>query len=230
MSNQPVDLWTIHLESQLPYLNTNLNLLSDQEKARLDRFHFIEDKQQYAAAHVGLRRILAGYLSIDPKTIRFTLNSHAKPAVVDDQNQKRLHFNLSHSRGLALVAVSMLRPVGVDVERIKPLTDHLKLAERHFAPDEVAALKSLDPTASPAAFIQLWAGKEAFVKARGSGMSLPLNSFSLAALICQVRTDQSCTSRIPSDGRPGGSQRFIYPAAIWVRWPVQGDSGVSSII
>jgi 4'-phosphopantetheinyl transferase len=200
VSNQPIDLWSLRLGSLTPSLITDLELLSDAEKARMDRFHSVEDKQQYAAAHAGLRRILAGYLSIDPKTIRFILNSHAKPAVADVQNHNDLHFNLSHSNGLALVAVSMLLPVGVDVEQIKSLPDHMKLAERHFAADEVAALKSLDPAASSTAFIQLWAGKEALVKARGSGMSLPLNQFSLAALIGDT-DNKSCTLPDPGDGR-----------------------------
>ena len=223
MSNQTIDLWTLHLESQSLSLNTNLKLLSDQEKARLDRFRFIEDQQQYAAAHAGLRRILAGYLSIDPKTIRFTLNSHAKPALVDDQNQKEIHFNLSHSKGLALVAVSLMRPVGVDVEHLKPLTSHLKLAERHFAPDEVAALKSLDPAASPAAFIQLWAGKEAFIKARGAGMSLPVNQFSLSSLIVDPN-NRGCILQDPGDDQSWWVGSLRLPGSYLGALAVQGEA------
>jgi 4'-phosphopantetheinyl transferase len=224
VSHQPIDLWILHIGSLAPSFNTDLELLSDTEKARMDRFRSDEDKQQYAAVHAGLRRILARYLSIDPKTIQFTLNSHAKPAVVGEQNQKELHFNLSHAKGLALVAVSMIRPVGVDVEQIKPLTDHLKLAERYFSPDEVAALKSLDAAASPAAFIQLWSGKEALVKARGSGMSLPLNQFSLAAFIAGHDT-QSCIVQDPGDGRSWWVSPLQLTSSYLGAVAVQGETG-----
>jgi 4'-phosphopantetheinyl transferase len=222
--DQPIDLWIIHLGSPALPVSKYLALLSDSEKTRMGQFHFDEDKWRYAAVHAGLRKILAGYLSIDPETIQFILNSYAKPALVDDQNPQQLQFNLSHSNGLALIAVSTIQPVGVDVERIKHLTNHLKLAERHFSPDEIDVLKQKDRSVSSAAFIQLWAGKEAFIKARGNGMSLPLNQFSLAKLISDPESP-SCVVPDPGDGRHWWVSRLHLFDGYLGAVAVQGESG-----
>jgi 4'-phosphopantetheinyl transferase len=134
-------------------------------------------------AHAGLRRVLALYIPVTPEAINYELNAFGKPALAAYSTPANVQFNLSHSGELALVAVARARQVGVDVEWVKPLTGHMKIAERYFSPDEVVVLKSMDTAKSIEGFIQLWAGKEAFIKARGEGLSLPLSRFSLVELI-----------------------------------------------
>jgi 4'-phosphopantetheinyl transferase len=224
VNRHPIDLWTIHLDSPEHPESECLKLLSDAEKARAGRFHSSGDRQRFAAAHAGLRRVLSGYLSFQPELIRFTHNAHAKPGLDNDQNPGSIQFNLSHSAEMALVAISVHHPVGVDVERIKTLRDHLKLAERHFAQDEVAALKDLDPAGSTSAFIQLWAGKEAFIKARGIGLCLPLDRFSLADLITDPDT-HVCSVADTGDGLSWWIHKLQLPAGYLGALAVEGGPG-----
>lgn len=186
MISVSIDLWIIQLDSVPQHLDDSLALLSEDEKARVERFSFDDDKRHYIQAHASLRRILAGYISVKPEAIRFKAGAYGKPALHHDHTGKRVHFNLSHTAGMALIAICPDRPVGVDVERIKPLTDHFKIAEHYFAPAEVEALKHIPTAQSHEGFIQLWTGKEALVKARGNGLSLPLNDLNLAGLIDQT--------------------------------------------
>ena len=178
-----IDIWTIPLGSPDHTLADSRALLSEIERSQADRFIFPEIQRRYVMAHAGLRRILALYIPEKPEAITYEINAFGKPALAEHTTPGNIQFNLSHSGELALVAVVRDRPVGVDVECIKPLTDHMRIAERYFSPDEMFALKLMDPSKSHEAFIQLWAGKEAFIKARGEGLSLPLSQFSLAELI-----------------------------------------------
>jgi 4'-phosphopantetheinyl transferase len=200
MNDPSIDLWNVQLDEPHQSHSENLTLLSESEKKRHDRFVSHMDQEHYAAAHASLRRILAGYLKVAPADIAFCVNEHDKPAVEPGCNPDRLEFNLSHSAGLALVAINFIQPVGVDVERVRPLNDHLKLAERHFSPAEISTLKSMGTEVSSHAFIQLWAGKEALIKARGNGLSLPLDRFDLDTLIDQPQ-GSACTVKDPEDGR-----------------------------
>jgi 4'-phosphopantetheinyl transferase len=200
MHNRPIDLWTIYLNTPLYPINEYLMLLSENELARLNRFQSDEDKRRYTVAHASLRNILASYLPVKPEAIQFEVNAQGKPALHSNHTKNNIHFNLSHSGELALVAVVRDRPVGVDVEWIKPLNDHLKLAERHFSPAEISTIKNMEADTSSHAFIQLWTGKEALIKARGNGLSLPLDQFSLDTLIDQPY-GSACTVSDPENVR-----------------------------
>lgn len=160
-------------------------------------------------AHAGLRRILAFYIPEKPEAVTYEINAFGKPALAENTTTGNIQFNLSHSGERALVAVVRDRPIGVDVEGIKPLTDHLKIAERYFSPDEMGALKIMDPSKSHEAFIQLWAGKEAYIKARGEGFSTPLDQFSLAALIASPQ-GSPCIVTDPING----STWWVSPLAL----------------
>jgi 4'-phosphopantetheinyl transferase len=196
----PIDIWIIPLDPPDHALDDAWALLSKAERSQAGRFKFPEIQRRYVMAHAGLRKVLAVYIPKKPEAILYEVNPFGKPALVGRSTPGNIQFNLSHSGELALVAVSRDMPVGIDVEGIKALTDHLRIAERYFSPDEKAALKLTDPSKSHEAFIQLWAGKEAFIKARGNGLSLPLDQFSLAALIARPR-GHPCTITDPVDGR-----------------------------
>ncbi|MBN2258036.1 MAG: 4'-phosphopantetheinyl transferase superfamily protein [Anaerolineaceae bacterium] len=224
MNQRPIDVWIIKLDPVTHPLTESLGYLSEMEKARVGHFRSNQDKHRYAAAHAGLRKILAGYLQVKPDSIQFMINAYGKPSLINVQNPDRLQFNLSHSGGLALAAISYIQPVGVDVEWIKPLTGHLKIAERHFSSDEITALHHLPQSDSMKAFIQLWSGKEALIKARGCGLNLPLNQFSLADLIHQP--ERNCTILDPTDGCSWWVSPVHLPDGYLGAVAIAGETGV----
>jgi len=127
-----------------------------------------------------LRRIISDYLAIPPAQLRFIYNEYGKPAVSDDQNDRALNFNLSHSAELVLYAVARGRDVGIDIEYIREDFATLEIAEHFFSKDEVAALKSLPADQRTIGFFNCWSRKEAFIKAKGMGISYPLDRFTVS--------------------------------------------------
>jgi 4'-phosphopantetheinyl transferase len=127
-------------------------------------------------ARAALRSILARYTGTGPAALAFEYNEHGKPSLLGAGPG----FNLSHSEDVALCAVAHRRDVGVDVEWAARPVEHLKLAERFFAPGEVAVLRTVAPEGVPDAFFACWTRKEAYVKATGLGLSLPLNGFEVS--------------------------------------------------
>jgi 4'-phosphopantetheinyl transferase len=198
MHTGTIDIWTIPLDSADHPLDESLALLSEDERSQANRFAFPEIKRRYVLAHAGLRIVLAEYIPEKPGAMRFEINAFGKPALAQGTTHGNIQFNLSHSGELALVAVTRDRPIGVDVEWIKPLADHLKIASRYFAADELDALKNVSASKSQEAFIQLWTGKEAFIKARGEGLNVPFSQFSLATLI-EHPGRTSTRVRLPGD-------------------------------
>lgn len=147
--------------------------LSPEERERAARFHFPLHRQHFIACRGMLREILSGYLEMAPAEVRFSYNSYGKPAT----EGSTVRFNVSHSGGWALFAVTEAREVGIDIERIDPRAAQDQIPERFFSPWEVAQLRSLPATQQTDAFFRCWTRKEAYIKARGLGLSLPLNSF-----------------------------------------------------
>jgi len=155
-------------------------ILSAEEQERAGRFRFAKDRVQYSSCRGILRLILGGYLNIKPTEVRFGYNGHGKPGLVDEINPTKIRFNVAHSHGLALFAMTMDREIGIDVEQIRPEVATQEIAERFFAPEEVQRLFDLQPAERTAAFFDCWTRKEAFIKARGVGLWLPLNQFVVA--------------------------------------------------
>jgi 4'-phosphopantetheinyl transferase len=147
-------------------------ILCAAEIARADVFRFVKDAAQYVQSRSTLRRILARYLDLAPAEIRFQYSSHGKPEL--DGPGRQLHFNLSHSHDLAVIAVSGDIEVGIDVERRTDL-GYLDLASRFFAPREVQHLQ--ESPCLPDRFFHIWTRKEACLKAIGTGLSTPLDAF-----------------------------------------------------
>ncbi len=153
-----------------------LDLLDEGERARLGRFRLEADRASYLVAHALLRSVLSVHAPADPRTWRFLAGPHGKPAVDFPAAHRELFFNLSHSRGRVAVAVALGRDVGVDVEasvRAGALED---LAERFLSPVEVGALQALPPEARRERLLGCWTLKESYLKACGSGLSLPLSA------------------------------------------------------
>jgi 4'-phosphopantetheinyl transferase len=154
--------------------------LSAEELARAERFHAPIDRDRYTAGRGILRALLARYLGTPAGDLRFCQNAHGKPALTPGSGPADLRFNLSHSHGLALFAFTLGREVGVDVEYVRPSLAEKRLAERFFSPLEVDALRALPPSAQPEAFFHCWTRKEAYIKARGAGLSIKLASFTVS--------------------------------------------------
>jgi 4'-phosphopantetheinyl transferase len=150
--------------------------LSDDECERAARFRFDRDRRRFVAGRSALRSLVGSYLDVAPDEVAFEYGPQGKPFVPG----ATLSFNVSHSGGQAVYAFGSGLEVGVDVE----LLDHARygddVAERFFSPQEVDTLRGLAPAMRPAAFLRCWTRKEAFIKARGEGLSLPLDEFDVA--------------------------------------------------
>lgn len=158
-------------------------LLSNDEVQRAKRFRFAPHRRRFLVARAMLRTILAHYLRIGAKEVRFEYQQHGKPKIVDSQNPSEVTFNLSHSREMAVLAVALQRQLGVDVEFIKrPLTDPGRLARRFFSEQEKAQFSQVSESQKNEAFFNCWTRKEAFIKAIGEGLTHPLRNFDVSFL------------------------------------------------
>lgn len=171
-------VWSVGLRLSAARRAACLSVLDGEERARSDRFLRAEDRDRFVASHAALRLVLAGFLDADARALAFSTSMTGKPELAGPE-VGRLRFNLSHSGGHALVAVSTTARIGVDVEVPRPMPDALRIARAHFHPREVAALAACG-RAVEAAFFACWTGKEAFVKAVGAGLSMPLDGFAVA--------------------------------------------------
>jgi 4'-phosphopantetheinyl transferase len=157
-----------------------LQVLSTEERARAGRFHFQQDRDAFTAARGTLRRLLGSYLDRQPEDLRFVLGPHGKPALLPGTPEAALRFNVSHSGELALIACAWNREVGVDVEKHRPGFAGEAIARRFFSAVEVTSLMALPEAQREAAFFACWSRKEAYIKARGRGLSLSLASFDVS--------------------------------------------------
>ena len=175
-----VHVWRASLEAPLSTIYDLQSILSEEEVRRAMQFHFEKDRLHWIVAHGILRRLLGQYLDIDPHKVRFMINAYGKPFTVYPPHGSRLQFNLSHSADLALFAVAYDRRVGVDVEYMRASVNCEALAQYHFSANECAALLTLPAAVRQEAFFHCWSRKEAYVKARGEGLSIPLGQFDVS--------------------------------------------------
>jgi 4'-phosphopantetheinyl transferase len=153
-------------------------LLDQTETERCRQFRFERDRTSYAISHALLRTTLSRYADVAPQDWRFTVDRYGKPRIAEPAYAVELQFNLSHTKGAALVGVMRNASIGVDVETFDRTNDCDALARRYFSPTEVAALGAMPEETRRAAFFEYWTLKEAYIKGRGLGLSLPLDQFS----------------------------------------------------
>ncbi|HEY2498705.1 MAG TPA: 4'-phosphopantetheinyl transferase superfamily protein [Candidatus Angelobacter sp.] len=175
-----VHVWRIKLTQPETIIQAYRELLRKDEIERADRFYFARDRNRFTVARGVLRRLLGAYLSLHPREINFVYGPQGKPDLVPAQGSSGLRFNLSHSGEVGLLAVSRNRELGVDVEQIRADFASGEIATRFFSPEECAKLKTLSANESVGAFFNCWTRKEAYIKARGQGLSIPLDSFEVA--------------------------------------------------
>ena len=150
-------------------------LLNDEERMRWQRFRFKKHQHQYLVTRALVRTTLSRYANTSPEDWQFSKNKYGKPQIVPDQN---LYFNLSHTDSLIVCAVARVKNIGVDVETLAHRSSLLELAERFFSTKESTALALEAPSYQKARFFQYWTLKEAYIKAKGLGLSQSLAQFS----------------------------------------------------
>jgi 4'-phosphopantetheinyl transferase len=180
LSGGEVHVWRARLDVDAPTLRELWASLSPDERARADRFHFRVDRVHFVAARGGLRAVLSRYTGAAPHRLRFAYDEYGKPSLEGEAGGSRLRFNVSHSKGVALYAFAEGRAVGVDVEYVRGDFASLDIAEHFFSRSEVAALRAVAEGERAAAFFDCWTRKEAYIKARGEGLSHPLHLFTVS--------------------------------------------------
>lgn len=152
-------------------------LLTADERERQDRFHFARHRHQYLVSRALLRGVLSRYAAVEPGAWRFRNNAFGKPEIAN-AGIAAPRFNLSHSEQLVVLAVAARGEVGVDVEWLGRSASLLELADHYFAPEEVRQLRALPAAMQTSRFFDFWTLKEAYIKACGLGLSIPLHHFS----------------------------------------------------
>ncbi len=171
-------VWQVPLDQPEERMARCRAILSADERARADRFHFDRDRRRYVIARGVLRSILSRYLDVQPERLTFDYGPQGKPRLSPMAAQIPLYFNVAHSHELALYAITRAYEVGIDVEYTKrQVTDIDQLTERFFSANENAVYRALPAPDRRAAFFRCWTRKEAFIKSIGEGLSHPLDRF-----------------------------------------------------
>ncbi|PYS89539.1 MAG: 4'-phosphopantetheinyl transferase [Acidobacteria bacterium] len=176
LAEHEVHVWRAALDQPAATVQALLQTLTPDERGRAERFHFPTHREHFVVARGVLRNILSRYLKVEPGTLRFRYGQYGKPALRGDE----LRFNVAHANGLALYAVTRRREVGLDLEYATEDCASTQLAERFFSRKEVEMLRALPPANYRAGFFNCWTRKEAYLKARGTGLSVELNQFDVS--------------------------------------------------
>lgn len=193
-----VHLWIAAIPDCLPRLADYQSVLTDEERHRAARFHFERDRNRYGISRGILRKLLGKY--VGRSDVGLMCNRYGKPALEDKTSP--LRFNVAHSRDLALFGFTHEREIGVDVEWIRPDFATTDVAQRFFAPDEADVVAALPQPDRAQGFFNCWTRKEAYIKARGMGLSLPLHSFAVTL----TRGEPVALVRVDDD--PAAPQRW----------------------
>jgi 4'-phosphopantetheinyl transferase len=212
-----VHVWRASLDCNPAELSRLKASLSPDELTRAARFVSEKDQHHFTAARGILRELVGAYLEVPPDQITFRYGSNGKPEL--DHQSLPLQFNLSHASGFAVYGFSLERQIGIDVELLRPQNAAEDIAARYFAAGEIAELRKLDPELRTEGFFCCWTRKEAYVKAHGSGLSIPLDSFA-------VSLTPSQPTELHSSDRARWSMRTFKPwpgciAAIVVEQPTK---------
>lgn len=191
--------------------------LDEEERARHERFMFEHSKREFRAAHGLTRALLSAHTGVAPEAIRFVKNEFGRPRL-DPSLGHDVRFNLSHTDGMLCVAIARGVEVGADVEDAKRARQTVAVADRFFAPSEVAALRALPESEQVPRFFAYWTLKESYIKARGMGLALPLDGFAFEietvepddeALAPRVMTDRVTLRCEPVVDDRGERWRFV---------------------
>lgn len=197
-----VDIWRIDLAGlEKAQLLDCRRLLSHDEIQRADRFHFEKHRRRFTVARAAMRQILGSYTGVTPREVVFRYGANGKPELSAELEKSLVKFNLSHSDETALLAVARGLTLGIDIELVNPEFATEEIASRFFSAREVECLQALPADQRVEAFFFCWTRKEAYIKALGEGLSVPLDSFEVAfgpgvtAALLAVRVDPAEVTR-----------------------------------
>ena len=180
LRNGEIHVWRASLDVAAETSRRCGQFLSAEERRRAAQFHFPRDRKRYILSRDTLRTLLGHYLEVPPGEVTFDRGKNTKPQLASPFCRSGLHFNLSHSHGKLLVAITRGFPVGVDVEKIRPELNIEAIAKRFFSSIELEQLNGLDSSVRCSAFFAAWTRKEAYLKARGEGISHGLAQFAVS--------------------------------------------------
>ncbi len=175
--------------------------LSPDERARAARFRFAEHRTAFVAGRGAQREILARYTGLAPHALVYSESKYGKQSLAGAAASLDIRYNVSNSGDLALFALTVGREIGVDLEKLKPMPDGLDIAQRFFSAPENEIFAALDPSVRDLAFFNCWTRKEAYIKAVGEGLSMPLDRFDVAfqpgepARLLRTRGDEAEAAR-----------------------------------
>lgn len=172
-----VHVWRVELEQPEDVLGSFRSTLESDELQRAGRFHFEKDRKHFLVARGFLRAVLGRYLNAKAGALKFSYSGYGKPGLNGEHKNSSLRFNMSHSRGMALLALTEDKQIGVDVEFMRADFASEEIAQRFFSRCEVESFNALPKEDQVAAFFRCWTRKEAFIKATGLGLSQPLDEF-----------------------------------------------------
>jgi len=216
-----VHVWRFELEQPEHLVEEFRTTLEEDEVHRANRFHFEKHRRAFLVGRGFLRYVLGHYLETKPEALRFSYSTYGKPALNGEHKSSPLRFNMSHSHGLGLFAVTENNELGVDVEHVRADFASEDIARRFFSPCEVEAFNALPKEERVAAFFRCWTRKEAFIKATGRGLSQPLDGFDVTLGPGEparlLRADEDVASRWSLSDLDAGVD---YAAALAVAGPV----------
>ena len=176
-------IWRAFLEEKSLPMLALFNVLAIDEQNRASKYLFKKDREHFIVARGALRMILSRYLGIQPDKICFSYNSYGKPELnISEAGGNTLQFNVSHSGGVALYAITRAREIGIDIEYMREANASLDVADRFFSSLEVSIIRGLPSCLQTAAFFTCWTRKEAYIKAIGMGLARSLSDFSVFIL------------------------------------------------
>ena len=176
-SGAPIEVVVSRLVAAPEAVRAAAALLSDAERQRARRFAFDRDASRFILARSRLRQLLAGRLGVRAQAVEIEYGAHGKPVLSRQFADSDLHFNVSHCQHVAAYAFSYGHAIGIDVEAVRKISDADNIAARSFSQLENATYRTLKPSEKPLGFFNCWTRKEAFVKAVGDGLSMPLDRF-----------------------------------------------------
>jgi len=206
LGEKDVHVWCASLDRPTSTVQSYAGLLSDDEQERAKRFHFSRDRDHFIISRGLLRKLLGRYLAIKPILLEFHYTRYGKPFLQGCSEGSVVNFNLSHSHGKVIIAITRGREVGIDIEHIRTVPEADHIAEQNFSCGEYAAYQSLPESRKQQGFFNCWTRKEAFIKAVGEGLSLPLDQFEVS-----LAPDEPAKLKY-IEGDPGGIARWSLQA------------------
>lgn len=172
--NNNVHIWQLNISKTKSHYDYFYNLLSKDEKLKIEQFKFKKDKITSALARGALRLLLSKYLNCPIDTIIFKYGEYGKPELAGNKTVK---FNISHAGEIIVIALTENNDLGIDVEQIKYNFNVLDVVNSYFSKTEIEYLNKLPKATQTEAFFRGWTRKEAFIKAKAKGLSFPLDTF-----------------------------------------------------